>query len=271
MTIQPQVDIKFLEEILNDSKEKKLDEFTQHKVYRAIQAYQKINGLLGVVGLASYYIYFNQSQKAIDLMQESIKTYGYHPEILNTLSKAYQFIGDMHKQIEIYVLYFQNVKPDYYHNKERLEDMQVYLSNLINMSIMYFNNSEEMQSLLSFIPEDERQARMDFIALKHNQLAEIGISLKTYQKAMSIVNRVVHFYYHKGFMLFSDIDPRFGLAQIGVVFDEITPLQAFELNLRIDEAIVQQSLEDEIFANEIVYLSIECKLAQETTESLEVS
>lgn len=262
----PLPDTKFLESIFNESERKHLDAFNKHKALRAVQAYQKHGFNSGIIAFSDYYIYFNESHKAIDLLNESLNKNGYNDRLVVQLAKAYQFIGDFEQQINSILLYLNNIESKDNLCDEQKEDIQIFLSNIMNIYVMYLIDDSKI--LDAIIGTERAKSIMNEIDKQQGLLRELGISIDTYRKLVSITSQVVHKYYNKGFKFSLKVRPEFHYAQFAVRFNNITPSESLILNNEINDAVFEAGMDDKVFMKEVSFITTNCTLSYDSEEGL---
>lgn len=263
---QPQPDVKLLNYIFNQTEKKQLDEVTKHRVHKTVQAFKKTNHNYrdGLIAQAEYYIYFNEYDNAIHFLHRCLTTFKDDYYFVNLLAKAYQFQGNFKEQINLYLQYFDNLHSLEGFSEEDISNIQMFIDNSINICLMFLIKEESV--FRKFLSEEQSEVLMSKINKQIKSLESMNISLETYQKFVAIINSIVYEKYFKGFMCSLRIDPEFSFAEFSVLFKNITVKEAFNLNRDIDDAILNATLDDERFADEVINLSVNCTLAHDSTD-----
>ena len=188
----------------------------------------------------------------------------------DVLLEAYQAQGNFLKAIEVYNEYFTKIMSSEINLTDKdLATIKRHLANSVNMHKMYaVDNIDDLRMVAS---QEKLNVLVEYIADKKQKLENMNISVKTYQNFVSITNRVVNTFYNEGFTYNFNIQPEFDLAELVIYFDEITPREALDLNNKIDDAILEKTLNDEIFAREVMKLTTYCKLRFENLQNHEIN
>lgn len=261
---KPQSDLKFLNELLHFSEKKKLDYFTKNRAHKAVEAFRKSDNYQGSLALIDFYVYFNQFDEARALLKKFKVMYGDDLYLENIMSRMLQAEGDFEGQLKLYNRNLERIECLDELTAIEQENIDLFIDNALNCSIMYLIKNENL--FHKFLPQETAEQAMEIIDYKINNLNVLGISLTTYQKFMTIINKLVHEKYYDGFSFVLMVEPEFSIAELSVVFNNITPEEAFDLEMKINNAILQECRKDEIFDKEVTQLSVNCTTADDSVE-----
>ena len=274
MSVAPQIDLETLHRTLNQPGRKMLDEVTEMRISKIVKALKAGDKVQGSLATAMSYIYFNKIQEAIDIAESMISQFGQLNSVespfFDVLLEAYQAQGNFLKAIEVYNEYFTKIMSSEINLTDKdLATIKRHLANSVNMHKMYaVDNIDDLRMVAS---QEKLNVLVEYIADKKQKLENMNISVKTYQNFVSITNRVVNTFYNEGFTYNFNIQPEFDLAELVIYFDEITPREALDLNNKIDDAILEKTLNDEVFAREVMKLTTYCKLRFENLQNHEIN
>lgn len=245
---QPQPDTQLINNVLILGRKKLLDDVTKHRLDRAVNAYKKHDLIRGIEGRGLYLIYINEPQQAIDYIKAKILQYGMNENFVSTIVEAYQVQGKFREQFETYNLLDQ-LSPKL--KKHALQSSMIYLC-----------NSDLALSVLSFLDDSEKETLMEFIEERKNKLSELGVSIETYQKLVSIVHGIIFKKYNnRGVRFKLRVAPDYDFAEFSIYFDDIDAKSAFDLNSEIDNAVLEEAWKDEKFAEEVRKITTQCTLS----------
>lgn len=273
MAVAPQIDLETLHRTLNQPGRKMLDEVTEMRISKIVKALKAGDKVQGSLATAMSYIYFNKIQEAIDIAEYDFSIWTIKQRrvpFFDVLLEAYQAQGNFLKAIEVYNEYFTKIMSSEINLTDKdLATIKRHLANSVNMHKMYaVDNIDDLRMVAS---QEKLNVLVEYIADKKQKLENMNISVKTYQNFVSITNRVVNTFYNEGFTYNFNIQPEFDLAELVIYFDEITPREALDLNNKIDDAILEKTLNDEIFAREVMKLTTYCKLRFENLQNHEIN
>lgn len=260
---QPQLKTGFLLNLLNNTKRKILDDVTKEEAKNIVDAYLEQFPEHGLIIYAAFYMYFNEPLKAIELMNDCIERNGESYDYSYVLSIAYSHTGDMSNQLNYEINCLELNKKTMQSYDEKQSKHLMHLGNLKTGARAYLNDSENVTfAFRKFDFEEEYIDIMQLIEISRLDLSKMGVSLAVYQKFISIVHRVIYKHYSKGFSMALDLDTELDIAELAIYFDEISPQEAFELTNEIDDAILNATIDDDVFAKEVRKLTVNCTLRE---------
>ena len=94
MTLQPQIDVDFINEMLFSHGKKVLDPFRLNRLDKAIKAMEKVDPIQAAAARSDYLTHINDNYLALEYLKRAISKYGYQiPFAICQIRIAYR-IGD---------------------------------------------------------------------------------------------------------------------------------------------------------------------------------
>lgn len=179
MTIEPQIDVDIINEILASEHRKIDNPFKLNRLLKAINALKNDDYVQGIAAEASYYVYINQPNKGYQLVKNAIAKYGNNFILSQSLFMTANELGDWQLT--------KNALEQLLTMDMSNSDKQNILDIYINQSLMNLDTSGEFNNILdsSFSDEDKQLIKTN-ITNHAAKLKENDVSIDNFKKVLNI-------------------------------------------------------------------------------------
>ncbi len=198
MTIDPQVDIDIINEMLVSEHRKISSPFKLKRLRNAIATFKKEDYIQGIALEANYCVYINQSKKGYDLVKDAIKKHGNHFILANALFASANELGDWPLVKDA----LENILTLNVSDIDKNDFLDIYN----HQSIMNLDDSGKFSTILEdFYAIEEQQKIKDNFAMTASMLVEHDVSIMTFRKILKVAIAQIYATYSLNFnVLLSD-------------------------------------------------------------------
>lgn len=243
MSIQPQVDVDIINELLSGKGRKTSNPFKLARLDKAVSAFETVNPIEGMSARANYLYYLNHNKEALDYINKAIKRYGYIDILIRTQIFICKGLGSFQiykKHVEKYLLSINK--------KEVIKDI---LTEYINDSMTYMNDTGDFYKVLNKFEVPKVPIREFF--KRRQLLSEYEVTHQTIERFLDASLEQLHLQYQSTY----EVNFRF-LKQIQLIFinKQWSDEEAIKLTENINNAIL--SIEDVDFQIEADEIEVFC-------------
>lgn len=179
MTIQPKIDIEFINQILNSYGKKTTNPFHLNRLDIAISQLEKHDLIEGISARADYLQYINEYDEALNLIDSTIEKFGNKEFLLMIKIKILSHLVNWDLLKKTWQDFFSLFEPNTqtYAHKIYLTHSQVFLDN------DFVSNF--------YLPLEEEILYKEKIKNHLNQLNDLDISLDTYRTVIGLTYKVL--------------------------------------------------------------------------------
>lgn len=179
MTIQPKIDIEFINQILNAKGKKTTNPFHLNRLDIAISQLEKHDLIEGISARADYLQYINEYDEALNLIDSTIEKFGNKEFLLMIKIKILSHLVNWDLLKKTWQDFFSLFEPNTqtYAHKIYLTHSQVFLDN------DFVSNF--------YLPLEEEILYKEKVKNHLNQLKDLDISLDTYRTVLGLTYKVL--------------------------------------------------------------------------------
>ena len=246
MTLQPQIDVDFINEMLFSHGKKVLDPFRLNRLDKAIKAMEKVDPIQAAAARSDYLTHINDNYLALEYLKRAISKYGYQiPFAICQIRIAYR-IGDWTLIKNAWNYLFDHA------DLEKLEAHNV--QGFINDCYWYADfDFPIVEEIAAFDSEGIDFFKNEVITIQ-NKLESLGISIETYRRVIGIIKNVMYQDYHlhtEHMVKFDDV------VRIFIKYEGWSDIDILALNEKVNEAILAvDDIDFQVEADDIEVLFI---------------
>lgn len=178
MSIQPQVDLQIINDLLINQGRKSNSPFILNRLDKAVSALQKNDLMQGYSARSFYLNYINKPEEAIELISDVMKLYGYKKIWLETKFSVARKTGNGITFKKAFEEYISNISSD----DINLQIITEYLDHLM----LYIDDSDNLESLLNSIGHSDIQSIFNELGTIRKSFNKYDLSLDSYRKVLDL-------------------------------------------------------------------------------------